>query len=128
MAVSNTAQPAATIEADNVAATAQMLEAGTQEKNHVVENIEKDRDATTRAKQAPAAGIMNYFVSSCRSCKSVTNSRRTAGVHLWHEVGLLTRCLKLPEFDSIRHYYAVDDSHIWYDQSASKRQPPINTG
>jgi hypothetical protein len=83
MAVPNNAQPAATMEADNAAVTAQVLEAGTREKDRVVENIEEHGDATKNTKDAPKAGLVNYFVSDSRSGKCIANLPCSAGFHIW---------------------------------------------
>ncbi|KAF1934701.1 P-loop containing nucleoside triphosphate hydrolase protein [Clathrospora elynae] len=53
--------PAASAEAENAALTAQVLVAGTSEKDRVTETFEQDEDGPVKAKKVPQAGLMNYF-------------------------------------------------------------------
>jgi hypothetical protein len=116
MAVPNNAQPAAIIEADNAMVTAQVLGAGTQEKDRVVENIEENGDAMKRTKDAPKAGLVNYFVSGFRPCDRVANLPCLAGIYIRNGIGLLSCCSVLSHFDSLRNHNAFDDSHLWWDR------------
>jgi hypothetical protein len=113
MAVPSNAQPAATIEADNAAVTAQVIDAGTREKDRDVENIEKSGVGTTSTKDAPNAGLVNYFVSGFRHCECVANLLRSAGIHIRNQTGHLSCCSVLSHFYSLRNHNAFDDSHLW---------------
>ena len=113
MAVSNNAQPPATMQADNAAVTAQILEAGTKEKDHVVKNIEESGEATAKT-PAPAASLKNYFVSGSRSFMFIANLRCSAGLLLRHQARLLSRRLVLSHINRIRYHYAIDDRYLRY--------------
>jgi hypothetical protein len=123
MAVLNNAQPPAIMQADNAVATAHILEAGTKEKDHVVENIEENRDAT--AKPAPAAGLKNYFVSGSHFFIFMANSRYSAGILLWHQVRLLSRCLVLSHVNCIRYHDAIDDRYLRYGRAVWRGQQSL---
>jgi hypothetical protein len=66
--------PAANTEAEGAAFAAQVLEAGTTEKDRVAETVESDGDASPKAKKA-SAGLMNYFVSNVCPFKAVANAQ-----------------------------------------------------
>jgi len=60
-------RPATGAGIENAAVTAQVVEAGIQEKDGVVEAIARDKDVSVKAKKVPQAGMKNYFVSQHRS-------------------------------------------------------------
>jgi hypothetical protein len=66
--------PAANAEAESAAFAAQVLEAGTTEKDRVAETVKNDGDASPKAKKA-STGMTNYFVSGHCRFESIANFR-----------------------------------------------------